>query len=60
MKTKIVYILLLFLLSCNEKKLNPREMNGKTFLVSEDSVYFITFKIDSVIEREYDPPEDPR
>ena len=29
-------------------------MNGQTVLRSGDSVYYITFKIDSVIAREYE------
>ena len=35
-------------------------MGGKTFLRTEDSVYYISFTIDSVIPMEYEPADDPR
>lgn len=40
-------------------KKNPREMNGRTILKTKDSIYFIRFEIDSVLAKDYDPPESP-
>lgn len=57
-KISIAIIALLLFSSSNEGE-SPRDMNGKTELRTGDSVYYITFKIDSVIEREYEP-EDRR
>lgn len=50
----VAFFILAIFLSCNNEKPNPREMNGKTYLYTADSVYFITFKIDSVEAREYE------
>lgn len=60
MKKLSIVIISLLLFSCNNEGENPREMNGKTVLITGDSVYFITFKIDSVIEREYEQENDRR
>ncbi len=38
---------------------NPRKMEGATTIESRDSIYYITFTIDSVQPKEYDPPEKP-
>lgn len=54
------WLLILFIIgtiACSHEPKNPRTMNGKTYLRTKDSVYFITFKIDSVIEMEYEPQE---
>lgn len=59
MKYKIITIFFLVLVSCHREGKNPREMNGKTILRTADSVYFITFKIDSMIEMEYEPVDRP-
>lgn len=51
------YVFILLLVACNNKEKSPREMNGKTYLRTADSVYFISFTIDSVIKMEYEPEE---
>jgi hypothetical protein len=38
----------------SENQKDPRKMNGKTILRTADSVYFISFKIDSVDEIIYE------
>lgn len=53
----IVYIIIDWIR--DSRPTNPRDMNGKTVLRSRDSVYFISFTIDSVQAKKYDPPERP-
>ncbi len=55
MKLKLIVIISLILFSCNEEQ-NPRQMKGKTQWETRDSIYYITFKIDSVIAQETEPP----
>jgi hypothetical protein len=61
---QIIFLQLVFatilLMACGHDAKNPREMNGHTVLRTADSVYFVTFKIDSVWAMEYEPKEDPR
>ena len=60
MRYTIILILFLLLTSCNSEKENPRKLNGKLIWGTPDSVYYITFKIDSVVEAEMVDPEDKR
>lgn len=53
----LVFIFLLTQCSRSNVKKSPRKMNGKTILRTTDSVYYITFRIDSVIPMEFDPKE---
>lgn len=59
LKFVLLLLILPLVFSCSNKKKNPREMNGKTYLHTADSVYFISFTIDSVIPMEHEP-EDRR
>jgi uncharacterized protein YcfL len=49
-----IVIILFILSSCRNEEKNPRTMNGKTYLRIKDSVYLVTFQIDSVILMEYE------
>jgi hypothetical protein len=62
MKALILIIVFSFLLSsCRRyKEQSPRDMDGHTVLWTNDSVYFITFKIDSVVEKEQEEDYDRR
>lgn len=53
----IIVLIMLIIISCSHEPKNPRTMNGKTVLRTKDSVYLITFKIDSVIPMEYEQPD---
>ena len=59
MKLFCTCILFLLIYSCRNNEKSPREMNGKTILRTADSVYFVSFKIDSVIAMEYEPEDPP-
>jgi len=60
MKYLMLAYAIIFLMACDHEAENPREMNGQTVLRTADSVYFISFKIDSVVGMEYGPKDDPR
>ena len=54
MKWLTLAVLLLTFSACSHYDKNPRSVNGKYYLRTADSVYYITFKIDSVIPMEYE------
>jgi hypothetical protein len=57
MKILLAVLVTISFVSCSHEPKNPRTMNGKTYLRTKDSVYFITFQIDSVISMEYEPQD---
>ncbi len=54
----LTFLIACLFISCNNSEVSPRDMNGKTVLRTPDSVYYITFKIDSVFEMEYEPEDN--
>jgi hypothetical protein len=51
----IIIALVLYIIynqAAKTKYLNPRQENGKRYLYSEDSVYLISYKIDTVFSKE--------
>lgn len=57
MKIFCIIILVIISFSCHNNEESPRDLNGKTTLSTPDSIYYITFKIDSVVGEEHEPPE---
>lgn len=55
----ITFLFYIFINNYSSNTKNPRDMNGKIFLNTDDSIYSLKFEIDSVYEREHEP-EDQR
>ncbi len=54
----IGYVGYIFIKDARKEPISPRDMKGATILETIDSVYYITFKIDTVIQKEYEPEDN--
>jgi hypothetical protein len=56
----VIIILIIYLIYENATKykaIEPRKQNGKGYMYSQDSVYKISFTIDTVFAKEYEPED---
>ncbi len=53
----LILVYMIYINATKYKGVFPRQQNGKGYLHSEDSVYQISFTIDTVFANEYEPED---